>query len=134
MYFIIEEAKETILDFSQGTVKVLWNCWILEIKNGKMLKSWIKNGTEVTLRISSNIVGDSNDENNFQNKLLLTNTQIPRLRKAFANGSLANIKLSKTQLHKIRHSGGFLGRHLGPLRKSRLPLIGNALNHWLRAV
>ena len=24
MFFIIEEAKETILDFSQGTVKVLW--------------------------------------------------------------------------------------------------------------
>ena len=23
MYFIIEEAKETVLDFSQGTVKVL---------------------------------------------------------------------------------------------------------------
>ena len=24
MFFIIEEAKETILDFSQGTVKVMW--------------------------------------------------------------------------------------------------------------
>ena len=24
IFFIIEEAKETILDFSQGTVKVLW--------------------------------------------------------------------------------------------------------------
>ena len=24
MFFIIEEAKETILDFSQGTVKVFW--------------------------------------------------------------------------------------------------------------
>ena len=24
MFFIIEEAKETVLDFSQGTVKVLW--------------------------------------------------------------------------------------------------------------
>ena len=29
MFFIIEEAKETVLDFSQGTVKVLWMCyWI----------------------------------------------------------------------------------------------------------
>ena len=26
MFFIIEEAKETILDFLQGTVKVLWMC------------------------------------------------------------------------------------------------------------
>ena len=24
MFFIIEEAKETVWDFSQGTVKVLW--------------------------------------------------------------------------------------------------------------
>ena len=24
IYFILEEAKETVLDFSQGTVKVLW--------------------------------------------------------------------------------------------------------------
>ena len=24
MFFIIEQAKETVLDFSQGTVKVLW--------------------------------------------------------------------------------------------------------------
>ena len=29
MFFIIEEAKETILDFSQGTVKVLWMCSII---------------------------------------------------------------------------------------------------------
>ena len=30
------------------------------------LKFGIKNGTEVTLKISSNVVGDSNDDNNFQ--------------------------------------------------------------------
>ena len=29
MLFIIKEAKETILDFSQGTMKVLWNCFTL---------------------------------------------------------------------------------------------------------
>ena len=38
------------------------------------LKSGIKNGAEVTLKISSNVVGDSNDENNFPHKLFLTNT------------------------------------------------------------
>ena len=27
IYFILEEAKETVLDFSQGTVKVLWTCF-----------------------------------------------------------------------------------------------------------
>ena len=29
MFFIIEEAKETVLDFSKGTVKVLWNYFVL---------------------------------------------------------------------------------------------------------
>ena len=40
------------------------------------LKSGIKNGTEVPLKLSSNVVGDSNDENIFLYKLLLTNTQV----------------------------------------------------------
>ena len=60
------------------------------------LKSAIKNGTKVTLNFLSNIVGDSNDENNFPHKLLLTNKQVSKLCKAFANNSLADIKLSKT--------------------------------------
>ena len=60
------------------------------------LKSGIKNDTEVTLKISSNFVGDSSDENNFSHKLLLANTQVSRLRKAFANNFSTNIKLSKT--------------------------------------
>ena len=38
------------------------------------LKSGIKNGTEVTLRRSSNVIGDSDDENNFPHKLVLTDT------------------------------------------------------------
>ena len=81
------------------------------------LKSGIKNNTEVTLKISTNVVGDSNDENNFPQKLLFTNTQVSKLREAFANNYSVNIKLSKTQLHKIGQSGGFLGRLLGPLLK-----------------
>ena len=36
------------------------------------LKSGIKNGTEVASKHSWNVVGDSNDENNFLHKLLLT--------------------------------------------------------------
>ena len=87
------------------------------------LKSAIKNGTDVTF--SSNIVGDSNDENNFRHKLLLINTQISKLRKAFANGSSPNVKLSKTQMHKIRQSGRFLSTLLGPSLKTGLLLIGN---------
>ena len=56
------------------------------------LKLRIKNDTEVILKISSNVVGDSNNEKNFPYKLLLTNTQDSRLLKAFTNSSLANIK------------------------------------------
>ena len=56
------------------------------------LKSGIKNGTQVTLKISSIIVRDSYDENNFSHKLSLTNTQVSKLFKVFANGSSANIK------------------------------------------
>ena len=44
------------------------------------LKSGIENYTEVTLKLSSNVVGDSNDENNFPHKLLSTNTQVSRIR------------------------------------------------------
>ena len=94
----------------------------------------IKDGTEVTLKISTNVVGDSNDENNFPHKLLLNNTQVSRLHKAFANSSSANIKLSKTQLRKIGQSGGFLGRLLGPLLKIGLPLIGNVLKSLPKSV
>ena len=57
--------------------------------------------------------------------MLLTNTQVSRLREAFGNGSSVNLKLSKTCPHKIGQSGGFLGRLLGPLLKIGLLLIGN---------
>ena len=91
------------------------------------LKSGIKNGTEVILKIWSNVVCDSKNEHNFPHELLLTNTQVSRLLKAFANKFSANIKLSKTQLYKIGQSVGFLGRILGPFLKTGLPLIGNVL-------
>ena len=58
------------------------------------LKLGIKNNTEVTLKSASNVVGDSYDENNFLHTLLLTNTQVSKVCKAFPNNSSANIKLS----------------------------------------
>ena len=48
-------------------------------------------------------------KDNISHKLLLTNTQVSRLRKYFANNSSANIKLSKTQFHKVGKSGAFFG-------------------------
>ena len=66
-----------------------YNTLNVKLSNSQLnkLKTTIKNGTKVTLNLPSNIAGDSNDENNFPHKLLLTNTQVSKLHKAFANGS-----------------------------------------------
>ena len=80
-------------------------------------KSAVKNKTETVLRLSSNMIGNSDDETNFPYKLLLTNRQVENLRKSFANNSSTDIKLSKTQLSEMIQPGGFLGRLLGPLLK-----------------
>ena len=93
----------------------------------------MKNGTEVTLKLSLNVIGDSNDENNFLNKLSLINAQVSKLRKCL-NGSSANIKLSKTQLQKIGQSGEFLDRLLGPLIKNGFPLKKNVLKPLAKIV
>ena len=98
------------------------------------LKSGTKNGTLVTLKLSSNVAGDSDDENNFPHKLLWNNTQVSKLRMFFSNNSSANIKLSKTQLHKIKQSEGFLGSLLGPLLKTGLPVIGNVLKPFAKSI
>ena len=52
------------------------------------LKSGIKYSTEVALNISSNLIGHSKNETNFLHKLLLTDRQVSRLRKTFANNQL----------------------------------------------
>ena len=75
-----------------------YNSLNVKLSNSQLnkFKSEIKNENEVVLRLSSNIIG--NDENNFPHKLLLTNRQVSNLRKAFANHLSADIKLSKTYL------------------------------------
>ena len=72
----------------------------IKLSNSQLnkLKSAIKNKSEVVLRLSSNMIGNFNDETNFRHKLLLTNRQVSNLRKAFENYLSADIKLSKTQL------------------------------------
>ena len=98
------------------------------------LKFTIRNGTGGTLNLLSNIIVHFNDKNNFLHKLLLTNTQISRLHKAFANNSSANINLSKIQIHKIGQSGRVLDILLRPLLKTRLLLIGNVLKPLVKSV
>ena len=98
------------------------------------LKSVIKNGTKVTLKLSWNVFGENNDDISFWPKILLTDTQLSKLCKAFANGSSANIKLSKAQLNKTGQSGGFLGRLIGPLLKTGFPLIKNVFKPLAKSV
>ena len=98
------------------------------------LKSSIKNETDVVLRISSNMVGNSNDNTNFPHELLLTNGQVENIRKAFAKNTSTDIKLSKTQLSKMIQSGGFLSRLLGPLLKTGLPLIKSVIKPLAKSV
>ena len=78
------------------------------------------------------MIGDN--ETNFPHQLLLTNRQVANIRKAFANNSSADIKLSKTQLSKMIQSGGFLGRLLGPLLKTGFPLIKNVIKALAESV
>ena len=92
-----------------------YNSLNVKLSNSQLnkLKSAIKNEAEVILRISSNMVGDSDDKTNFPHELLLTNRKVANLRKTFTNYLSTDIKLSKTQLSKMRQSGGFLDRLLG---------------------
>ena len=98
------------------------------------LKSAIKNENDVVIRLSPNMIGDSNDKTNFPHELLLTDRQVSSIRKAFSNNLSVDIKFSKTQLSKMIQSGGFLGKLLGPLLKTGLPLIKNVITPLAKSV
>ena len=111
-----------------------YNSLNVKLPNSQLnkFKSAIKNETKVVLRLSFNMIGDN--EANFPHKLLLTSRQVSNLCKAFSNHLSADIKLSKTQLSKMKQSGGFLGRLLGPLLKTGLPLIKNVIKPLAKSV
>ena len=104
-----------------------YNSLNIKLSNSQLnkLKSAIKNGTDVVLRLSSNTIGNSDDEANFPHKLLLTNRQVADIRKAFANHTSTYIKSSKAQISKMQ-KGEFL-RFLAPLLKSGLPLLKSVI-------
>ena len=110
-----------------------YNSLNVKLSNSQLnkLKSSIKNETDAVLRISSNMVTNSNDNTNFPHQLLLTNRQVANIRKVFAKNTSNDIKLSKTQLSKMIQSGGFLGNLLGKLAgllmKVAMPLAKNVL-------
>ena len=113
-----------------------YNSLNVKLSNSQLnkLKSSIKNETNVVLRISSNMVSNSNDNTNFPHELLLTNRQVANIRKAFANHSSIDIKLSKTQLSKMIQSGRFLGKLLGSLLKTGLPLMKSVIKPLAKSV
>ena len=88
------------------------------------LKYAIKNENDVLIRLSPNMIGDSNDKADFPNELLLTDRQVTSIRKSF----------SKTQLSKLIQSGGFLSKLLGPLLKTGLPLKKNIITPLAKTV
>ena len=83
------------------------------------LKSAVKNGQRTTLRMNTRMFS----ANNLPHELLLTTRQTTKLRNAIESNMSTDIKVSKAQISKIIQSGGFLDKLLGPLLKTRLPLI-----------
>ena len=64
------------------------------------LKSAIKNETNVVLRLSSNMTGNTDDNTNFPHELLLTSKQVADLRKAFAKNTSTDVFYQKLNYEK----------------------------------
>ena len=115
---------------------VQYNSSNAKLSNSQLnnLKCSTKNKTEKVLRLWPNVIGNSDDETNLPHKLLLNNRQVANLFKVFANKPSTDIKLSKTQLSNMIQSRGFLGRLLGPLLKTWLPLMKNVIKPLVKSV
>ena len=96
----------------------------------KKLKDAFSNNIGTTLRINSKMFNG----NNLPHELLLTTRQKSKIRNVFNNNTSTNIKLSKAQINRIIQSGGFLGKLLGPLLKTGLPLIKNVIKRLAKSV
>ena len=83
------------------------------------LNSAVKSNEGTTLRMNARMF----NSHNLPHELLLTTRQTTKLRNAIENNMSTDIKLSKAQISKIIQSGGFLGKLLGPLLKTGLPLL-----------
>ena len=101
------------------------------------LNKWkpaIKNENDVVMRLSLNMIGDSNEKADFSRELLLTNRQVSSIHKTIANNSSVDIKFSKAQLSKMIQSGGFLGKLIGPLLKTGLLLTKSVITSLAKSV
>ena len=104
---------------------VVYNTVNVKLSNLKLnkLKSAVKNKQGTTLRMNARMFNG----NNLPHKLLLITRQTTKLRNAIENNLQIDIKLSKAQISKIIQYGGFLGKILGPLLKTRLPLLKSVI-------
>ena len=96
----------------------------------KKLKDAVKNNTGTILRISLKMF----NENNLPHELLLTTRQKIKIKNTFNNNVSTDLKFSKAQINKIIQSGGFLGRLLGPLLRTGLPLIKHVIKTLAKIV
>ena len=109
-----------MVEFSRVNVK-------LTERQLKQLKNAVKDKTGTTLRMSLKML----DVPDLIYELLLTTRPKTKLRNAFNNNILTDLKLSKAQISKIIRSAGFLGSLLsklaGPLMKVAVPLAKRIL-------
>ena len=96
----------------------------------KKLKNAVKNKTGTILRISLEMFNG----NNLLHELLLITRQKAKLRNAFNNNMSTDLKLYKAQISKTIQSDGFLGRLIGPLLRTGLPLIKNVIKSLAKSV
>ena len=87
----------------------------------------VNSKSPLTLRIkNSNLKG--NDE------LMLTTTQLKRIKKSLENGTGADIKISKTQIRKVAKHGGNLFSSLASLGAKVLPFAVKGLSKAVPAL
>ena len=96
----------------------------------KKLKDAVSNNTGTAISISLNMFNGKN----LPHELLLATRQKTKTRNAFNNNRSIDLKFSKAQINKIIQCGGFLGKLLGPLLKTRLPLIKNVIKPLAKSV
>ena len=95
-----------------------------------VLTSSIENRQGTILRMNVRMLS----ENDLPHELLLRTRQTTKLRNTIENNTPTDMKLSKAQISKMIQSGGFLGKLLGPLLKTRLPLIKNVIKPSAKSV
>ena len=127
---VLEKSKETEETKEQQkcckNIKMFeYNTVNAKLSNSQLskLKSAIINKQGTTLRMNARMFNG----NNLPHELLLTTRQTTKLRNAIENNLQTDIKLSKAQTSKIIQPGRFLDKILGPLLKTRFPLLKSVI-------